>query len=417
MKWKILGRDFTLLWLGQVVSQLGDGAGLIGLMWWVQGGERPALALGLIAMVRTLVGAAFSPFAGAMVDRYDKRRILISMDLVRGAIYGTLAWLAFSGRNNLPAILCLVGANAAASQLFNPAVAAAVPLLVSQAELPQANSLTRVTAHAVGIISYGLGGILVAVIGVPALLAVDAISFLISACAEAFVVIPSASASTAVRAKLAAGVSEGLAYVRRHRVLSSIMLVAACTNFFGAPVIVLLPKFVQEIQGASPELFGALLSAYMTGSLIGTLTVMSGKATTRQTGIILHAFAIEAALLAVFAVLPSGMTTLRIALFLISGFFNSLANIHLSTALQKATAPEHRGKVFGLLNAISSSLQPVSQGLAGVLGDIIPAATIFLISGAANMVGGELYAATPGIREFLASSAERSATASQAATD
>ncbi len=94
--------------------------------------------------------------------------------------------------------------------------------------------------------------------------------------------------------------------------------------------------------------------------------------------------------------------------FLTSGFFNSVANIHLFTALQKATAPEHRGKVFGLLNAISSSLQPVSQGLAGFFGDIVPAAVIFLISGTANMVGGELYAASPGIKDFLVNSPEQS---------
>ena len=273
MKEKLFTRDFVLLWLGQSVSQLGNGAGFIGLLWWVQVTTGSAVVLGTLAMMQTLVSVFLGPFAGAAVDRMDRKGIIVVTDVIRGVNYCILAWLVSTSQLTLPLLFGISALNAVCGKFFNPAISASIPLLVPNSRLQQANSLNQISVSMTNIVSYGAGGILVAFLGVPILLAANGISFLLSALSEMFIRIPPVrSDKQKITAKLlSADVLLGFVYVKENVVLFKIMQVAMILNFFSAPIFILLPKFVNERMGLGSEVFGYLLSAQMVGALLVTL--------------------------------------------------------------------------------------------------------------------------------------------------
>jgi DHA3 family macrolide efflux protein-like MFS transporter len=406
---KLFNKDYALLWLGMAVSQLGDGAGTIGLMWWVQTKTGSAMLLGTIAMVRTMVSVVLSPVGGALADRANKKLIIVGTDIARGLAYAMLAYLVYMDQLTTPVLLSLVAITSVCSALFNPAVGATVPLLVSKANLPRANSLQQITSNLVSIIGYSAGGVLVAFLGIPLLLAIDAVSFLLSAGSEMLIHIPRLMAKgKATAGRFVQDIKDGLLYVRQNRVLIDIMKVAAVLNFVGAPVFILLPKYVQEHLGGSPTLYGYMLAASMAGTLCASLLIAFTKTVERNMWLFLHGVTMQGALIASLALLSSkGLAVVPIALFMLMGLLNGIVNVYFASLVQRTTDPEQMGRVFGLLNTMCGGLQPISQGLTGYLGDVVPIPIIYAISGTLEGLGGVRLSTIPNLLDYLTNDKEQ----------
>lgn len=400
---KLFNRNFLLLWLGQSVSQLGNGAGFIGLLWWIQVTTGSAVALGTLAMMQTLVAIAIGPFAGAAVDRLDRKVIILLTDVVRGVNFCILGWLALSAQLSLPLLFALSAINAVCGQFFNPAVSASIPLIVPNSRLQQANSLNQVSVSLTNVISYGAGGVLVAFFGVPALLITNGVSFLLSAFSEAFITIPSVlSDKRKVTARLlTADLKEGFAYLRDNPVLFKVMQVAMILNFFSAPLFILLPKFVNEQLSLGSEVFGYILSAQMAGALLATLLLSAGGRGAPVQWVARFGLVIMGSLTILFAVAPVGMWWIHIGIFGLLGVLNSVVNVYFGTVLQRVTKPEFMGKVFGMLTTISHGLQPLSQGMSGLVAEFIRLPVIYGVCGLAVSGGGLQFGFLPGIKKFL----------------
>jgi len=405
---RLFNRNFTLLWLGQSVSQLGHGAGFIGLIWWIQVTTGSALALGSLAMVQTLVGIVVGPFAGALVDRFDRKAIIVISDIIRGLNYLVLAWLAWTGQLTMPIVYGIGALNALCGQFFGPAISASIPQLVPDELLEKANSLNQVTATTVNIIGYAVGGILVASLGVPLLLFIDGVSFLLSAFSEMFITIPKIVRE---KATLTAGlfiqdIKEGFMYVRKSPVLFRILQVAMLLNFFSAPFFILLPKFVNEHMGAGSEVYGYLLSAQMIGALFTIVILSSSNFVQNNLWIVRWSLVVQAAAFVSLPFLPVAYWGLHLSVFVVGGMLNSVLNIYFSTLMQRATPPEYMGKVFGLVGTMCQALQPASQGLAGVLADVVRIPIIFTVCNLALGIGGFKFATIPGLMSFMGNKKE-----------
>lgn len=93
-------------------------------MWWVQTTTGSAVALGTLAMVQTLVGVTTGPFAGALIDRWDRKAIIVGTDILRGMNYLVLAWLVYAGQLTMPILYGITALNALCGQFFGPAISA-----------------------------------------------------------------------------------------------------------------------------------------------------------------------------------------------------------------------------------------------------------------------------------------------------
>lgn len=416
MKEKLFSKDYVLLWLGMAVSQLGAGAGSIGLMWWIQTTTGSAMLLGTMAMVRTLIGVILGPLSGVVADKISKKAIIVLTDFVNGIIYSVLAYLVYAERLTPSVLLLLVAGSAICNAFFNPAISATVPLLVSKPNLPRANSLQQITSNLVSITGYAAGGILVALLGIPLLLAINAVAYLLSAFSELFIDIPKLAAHGEAKVgHFLRDLQEGFNYARKKSVLMEMMRVAAVLNFVGAPIFILLPKFVQEHLNGSPAVYGYLLAAFMTGALCASLLIAFTKVVERNLWLVMHSLTPQAVALVIVALLPASWHAARIPLFLLMGFLNGVVNIYFAVIIQRTTAPEQMGRVWGLINTMSGGLQPISQGLTGFLGDHVSIPIIYVVSGFLEGICGIRFSAIPNLRSYLASEDEHAADAASTA--
>jgi hypothetical protein len=115
----------------------------------------------------------------------------------------------------------------------------------------------------------------------------------------------------------------------------------------------------------------------------------------------MHGITIQGLLYMLLALLPRHMHAVHMAVFFTIGVMNGIVNIYFSSLLQRVIAKEHMGKVFGLLDTMSGALQPVSQGLTGVLGDKVSAAIVYIGAGTLGMASGVKFSLIPNLRSWL----------------
>jgi MFS family permease len=181
---------FSAMWLGQVVSSLGDRIHLVALVFLVAGATNSSpLAMGLVFAATTVPNVIVGPMAGVLVDRWDRKHVMVASDLIRAGIVGLIP--VASGLH-IGLVVALVFALAVVSSFFRPARAAALPRVVPDEDLLTANSAMWVADTVSDVVGYGLGGLFVAFLGPSLALAfwLDGATYLASAALVASIVIP-----------------------------------------------------------------------------------------------------------------------------------------------------------------------------------------------------------------------------------
>jgi DHA3 family macrolide efflux protein-like MFS transporter len=373
----LVNRNFILVWQGQMVSQLGNQAFAVAMMFWLLQATGSASLMGLLMTCSLLPGVLLGPFGGALADRLPRLRIVIGSDLINGVVMLALALTLY--RTGRPAVivpmLCVVAVvNGVIRAVFVPALNAVIPDLVPASRLPLANSLNQFSIQAFTIVGQGVGGVIYALLGAPLLFLINAFSFLFSAGCSSFVdpVLTrhegAGDLATAVR-RFRRDIAEGFAFVRKTPGLLGFMLIAAGYNFFIMPIFVLLPFYVQNYLHEGPEGFGFLLAGVSVGAVLGFVAagMLRLEGRTRSwfvAGLLLLAPAPFVAI--------SLATSEPVALVLAAaiGAANAMISIYSLSILQATTPPELRGRVVGLLGTVTGALTPIGLVLGGVLGDL-----------------------------------------------
>jgi len=202
---------FSAMWLGQVISSLGDRVHQVALVFLVARATNSSpLALGLVFAAMTVPGLVVGPFAGALVDRWDRKRVMVGSDLARAAI---VCLIPAASALHVVLVVALVFVLAAVSSFFRPARAAALPRVVPDEDLLTANSAMWVADTASDLVGYALGGLFVAFLGSSLVMAfwLDGASYLASAALVAAVVIPPLAAprETVLAGAVAIAAAEG----------------------------------------------------------------------------------------------------------------------------------------------------------------------------------------------------------------
>ena len=359
-------RNYILLWLGQAVSQLGMGVGYIATLWWVQSTTGSAMALGTLAMVSGLVGLVLSPFAGVFVDRWNRKNIIVVTDIIRGVVNCLLAWAMWQGVLTLPLLFVGAAIKSACAQFFSPAVMSAVPQIVASEHLEKANSLQQMTQNISSMIGYALGGLLVATLGIPALLLFNGLAFLASALSEMFITIKPVMPSGKLSARVfVSDLQDGLAYVKLDKVLFGIMQVLIIINFAMVPFVVLLPKLVGDHLQAGSEVLGFISSAQMGGMLLGALLLSLTPIVRKHHWLVRWGLSISSFTLMLSPFVRGSLWPLQLFIYGVAGAVSAIINIFFFSTLQRKIDPAYMGKVFSINNAMSLGLQPLASALSG----------------------------------------------------
>jgi MFS family permease len=280
--WELLKtRDFGLLFAGQTISQIGDSLNKVALLWFVYELTGSALKMTVIGLLQTLPPLVFGPLIGVYLDRFRKKPVMITVDLLRTVMILLIPLLYLAEALTLDRLYILVFANAIVSTVFGPALASAVPLITPKHRLVAANALMQSTANVGLLVGPAISGVGIALIGAQNVLYVDAATFL----ASALCLVPIRMIETLDGASLASkGWTDGVVsdllagfrfvFVEQKTVLL-LMLTATLYSVGVSAFVFLLPVFAKDVLAVGPMQLGWLWSALGVGMLLASLGLAS----------------------------------------------------------------------------------------------------------------------------------------------
>ncbi len=379
-------RDFRTLWIGQFVSQIGDNLALIAALVVIQKLSGSTLWLGLTAMTLTLPPLLFGLVGGVTADRFDRKKVMVVSDILRGAVI--LLLIAARSPRELylfPIVGCLMSI---LGVFFGPARNAVIPSIVSREMLLTANGLLQASQMLAIIVGSSLAGIVIAALGPASAFVLDSLTFLISAWLICTLRIPPLNNSTPREGIIWPQLREGLAYVRRHRTILVTMVVASVATLSLGTIAVLGVAYVEKYLGMSAESFGFLNSVQGIGMVAGGLSLgffsrlVSPRYLASMTMILLG--------IAILIFAFSSRFEAAMAIAAIIGVCVVVARATLAAILQATVPDEKRGRVESTVNTSISFSTTLAMGFSGLLGAALGVRTIFSLAALGTISAGVL---------------------------
>jgi Transmembrane secretion effector len=362
-----LGRDFWLYFSGQLVSQVGNSFTNFALPLLVFKLTGSATNLALTTVAEFVPILLFGLVLGALVDRLDRRRMMLLTDVGRAVVILVLPVLALTGRLQVADIYVVAFVQSTLGILFTCGEFAAIPSLVQQDNLVAANGRIMATNSAGQIIGPVIAGALVALMSPADLLFVDGASFLASAASLAVIRRSFNSAERPVArasglAGLLADTRSGLRYVWSHPLLRTISIMMALINFVVAPQSSQLILFAEQSLRASDTEVAVLFAAGAAGIVVVSLAAAPIRRRLSFTVTALGALVISGLAVTAMALIDSYPAAL--ILWAASSGFGLLLNINTG-ALRQAIVPSHLyGRVISVAGVLAWSAIPLGA-LAG----------------------------------------------------
>ncbi|WP_448616068.1 MFS transporter [Modestobacter sp. URMC 112] len=393
-------RDFVHLWAAETVSQVGTQVTMLAL---------PVLAVALLSATPLQMGvltaletAAFLVIglpAGAWVDRWRRKRVLVVADLVRAITLATLpvAWLL--DVLTLGQVFVVAAVTGTATVFFDVAYQSYLPALVEADRIVDGNGKLEASRAIAQVAGPGATGALLRVLGAPLLIAVDAVSFLLSALLLGGIRTPDRAPDRAARRPLRTEIAEGLAFVVRHPLLRRIVACTGTANLFGTITTTLLVLFALRRLGLSESVLGFVFSAGAVGGLLGAFTAAPFARWVGEG----RAIPLSALLLLPFAALtPLAALGSPVLLLVVSQFGISWAivayNVTQVSFRQRLCPPELLGRMNASVRFLVFGTMPLGGLLGGVLGTWLGVVPALWVAAAGQGVAALWVTASPLIR-------------------
>jgi len=382
-KWQV---PFFTVWTGQVFSLVGSRLVQFALVWWLTQTTGSATVLATATLVAILPGVVLGPFAGTLVDRWNRRTVMIVADGFIALVSVWVAYLFWTGSASVWHVYVAMLARALGEAFHWPAMQASTSLMVPKQHLSRVAGLNQTINGALNVVAPPLGAILLAFLPIHGILGIDVVTALIAITCLFLVVIPQperkAVAGTERQGSVWEDFRAGLRYVRGWPGLMAIVFLAMIINFIVNPAFSLMPLLVTEhFHGGALQL-GWLEAAWGVGMLAGglLLTIWGGfrrRVYTSLSGLVVSGIAI-----AVVGLAPEHGFALALSGLFVAGFMNPLVNGPFFAILQAAVAPEIQGRVFTLVGSLTSAMMPLSLAIAGPVADAVGIQPWYVVGGA-----------------------------------
>ena len=394
-------RNFAMLWTGMTVSLIGDGILLVALAWKVYEISNKPSSMAVVGLAMTIPHVALLLLGGVVSDRFDRRRVMIASDAIRGTAVGILGVLAVTDQLHLWHIFVLVAVYGAGTAFFGPAFDALIPDIVHDDNLTQANAIeqfARPGAH--GLAGPALGGLLIAVGGSGVAFLFDSATFLVSMVCLMRVRTPrraTVAAEPAGHAALFDDVKEGFRFVRANPWLWATLLAATFAYLlFTGPVDVLLPYLVKNELGAGAGTLGLILATGGIGAIGAALAIGTLGTPKRSMTFIYLAWTVST-----LALVGYGLARHAWQAALVAFVFNALetAGTVVWLTTKQRLVPRHLlGRVSSFDWFISTGLVPLSFAIVAPVTAAIGARNTLMIAGGLGAAVTFAFLWVPGVR-------------------
>jgi MFS family permease len=370
-------KRFALLWAGLTISVLGDGLTWTSLVWLVYEITGSSAGVGLLVVIYTAPVIVGGLFAGLLLDRFDRRKVLMADNAVRGTFMAMIPVLFHLGSLQLWHLYLAAGVYGLFKMISLAGIPSLLPSLVPENRLTTANAMESISYGVGGVIGPALAGILIGSIGGANTIALDALSYyLFVAC---LIMLPSFSEHKSPASSVGRGLRPALQFIRATPAIWFITLMFMSVNIGLGMLSVLLPVYTKEVLRGDATTFGLLLSANAVGGLVGSVLI-GGVAWPWTLGRSIAAaqFATGVSFISLLS-----MPGLALTLLLLSTahLLESPLTIWAQTIRMRLIPPPLRGRVFSILRTLMQSAPPVGGmlGTALLTGFSIPITVLAIV--------------------------------------
>lgn len=380
-------RNFGLIWLGQTASQFGDTFHDLTLIWVALSlSQQNYWSIGLVISAKFLPYLFFGLLGGVYSDRWDRKRVMIICDVLRGLIVLLLLLLSSLGLLALWHLAVISFLLTTLRAFFQPALQASVAQVVPEQHIVSANSILFASYHAAAVLGPVAAGFLYGRLSAGGMFLIDSATFFVSALAIIFVRLPHVQ-SSAQQINIRQDLGDTISTLRQRPTVLWPIVFSALGILVVAGILRLgLPAFVTEALDGGSDVYGLLMGAMGLGTVLGALLI--GRLQDHShTAVLFGGWVVYGLLLG-----SIGLTTwvpLALAIALLTGVAGALIDVMIISVIQLNTPQHQMGKVLAFFSTLANMGESVAGVLMGGLLALFSATPVLLASGILTaLIGG-----------------------------
>ena len=377
MKRKLWNKDTILMLQGNAVSALGDILYSVAIGYWVYEKTGSSALMGIMSSISMFMTMLVMPFSGSIIDKCSRKLIIVGMDALRGVIMLALGVLAFADSLSVPVVLAAAFLASACSVFFSPAVNTLMLDIIPHDDMVRGQSVFSGVNSFINLVGKAISGALVAFLGVPLIVLLNGVSYLVSAFTELFITVPKTvhQGEKITLGGIFADFRVAVREIFRNRYLKLFIPCALILNLLSAGSMTLMLPFTLE-KGFTVDMYGYLMSVETAASLLCVclLGVVRLKPKARYWG--MSGGFLSATLFFILTYLTKNFAVMWVSMFLAS-FANAMGNSVFNASMMLALPEENRGAILGFISAASTGGGALSSVIFGVLGDVFPLYLVF----------------------------------------
>lgn len=364
-----VNRNLFCLLAGQFISQLGDKFYEIALAVWILETTNSAIIMGLFVFFATLPQVILGLFAGAFIDRWSKKKILISTDVLRGILITLIVIMYYFNSLSITMIILIQILSSINAAFFTPTTQAIIPRIVNKNDLVSANSKSQLITGIVTIAGPILGALIISCFGYGLIFLFNAASFFISAVLEFFLQFNDDKGDKN-QISIITDISEGYKYVLGRQKIVIVLIVVAIIHLFVGSIQVIIPILANKLDGIGAQNLGYLQASYGLGTVLVSFFVGKNKNKINENKLLFTGiFSMGMLYVSAGGINLMGFNNIIpfLVLFSILGGALVLAGISFQVILQKNIEPHMGGRVFSVVTSVRYLSIPISSLIFGIL--------------------------------------------------
>ena len=373
-----------VIFAGQAFSLFGSRLVQFALVWWITETTGLASTLAFASIVAMLPQVLLGPFAGALVDRWNRKTVMMVSDSFIALVVVALAFLYGTGAIQLWHVFLAMFIRSLGGAFQWPAMQATTTMMVDRESLSRVAGMNQSLMGLVAIVAPPLGAFLMQVIPIQTILLIDVATALLAVGPLFFIKVPQPSREPAEALGLKTVLSEmreGAVFVWRWKGLRIIMGMSMVINFLMNPAFSLLPLVVTNHFGGGAVELGWLQSANGVGMIAGGLLLGAWGGFKKRVVTAMASLIIGGVFIMVFSLMPPELFPVAVGCVFAFAVFNAISNGTFFSSMQASIPPEMQGRVFTILMSLSGGMTPVGLAFAGPVSDSLGLFIWFRIGG------------------------------------
>ena len=398
---KLWNKDFILLLQGNAVSTIGDLMYSVAIGYWVYEQTGSSGLMGIMSAISMFVTMFLSPFSGSIVDKCNRKWVLVGMVIMQGVIMLSIGLLAYLDKLNVPGVLIAAFLAALGSVFYSPGASTLMIDIIPHDDMTRGQSIFSGSNALINMVGTAFSGVMVAFFGVPLIVIINGLSNLYSAVSELFIHVPrTVQQGAQVSAKsILRDSKEAVRMIFSDKCLQLFVPCALLLNLLAAGPLTLVLPFCME-KGFTVDMYGYLMAIWTAASLICVLVLGVVKLKPKTRFWVLAVSFTSSVLFFGLTYISRQFVPMCIMAFLAS-FANCAGNTIFNASLMLALPEENRGAILGFFQAASIGGTALSAVIYGALGDVLPLYLVFTVGNLLSLAPMLYLCFNPRTKEFV----------------